>query len=362
MVTISLCMIVKNEEDAIARCLDSVKQLVDEIIIVDTGSTDQTKAIVSRYTDKVYDFEWIDDFAAARNYAFSLAGKNYILWLDADDVLKPEDQDKLQELKRTLSMDVDSVTMKYHLAFDAEGNVTAMLRRNRLVKRSKGFRWYGAVHEYLQVGGHIIDSDVAVTHLGDHRESDRNLNIYEKRLAKGEQFSPRDLYYYANELKDHGRFSDALIYYRKFLDTKAGWIEDVVAACGKMADCYHNLGDEEKELEMTFLSFLYDTPRAEACCRIGFRFLQKQDWRKAVFWYELATNTPEPASSWGMTNTSCRTWLPHLQLCVCYDRMGQHEKAYHHNELARGFRPQHPSILYNKTYLEGILAKTAKQE
>ena len=78
MITISLCMIVKNEERILARCLDSVKDLVDEIIIVDTGSADATKRIAAEYTDKIYDFTWIDDFSAARNFAFSKASKEYI--------------------------------------------------------------------------------------------------------------------------------------------------------------------------------------------------------------------------------------------------------------------------------------------
>ena len=68
-------MIVKNEEKLLARCLDSVAGLMDEIIIVDTGSSDKTKEIAARYTDKIYDFEWIDDFSAARNFAFSKAKK-----------------------------------------------------------------------------------------------------------------------------------------------------------------------------------------------------------------------------------------------------------------------------------------------
>ena len=70
MITISLCMIVKNEEASLARCLDSVNGIADEIVIVDTGSTDRTRQIASRYTDRIVDFEWVDDFAAARNYAF----------------------------------------------------------------------------------------------------------------------------------------------------------------------------------------------------------------------------------------------------------------------------------------------------
>ena len=73
-------MIVKDEEFTLGRCLDTVKDLVDEIIIVDTGSVDKTKEIARTYTDKIYDFTWIDDFAAARNFSFEKASMDYLLW------------------------------------------------------------------------------------------------------------------------------------------------------------------------------------------------------------------------------------------------------------------------------------------
>ena len=85
MATVSLCMIVRNEEDVLGRCLESVKDIVDEIIIVDTGSTDRTKEIAGRFTNTVYDFPWIDDFSAARNFSFSKATMDYQMWLDADE-------------------------------------------------------------------------------------------------------------------------------------------------------------------------------------------------------------------------------------------------------------------------------------
>ena len=200
------------------RCLSRIADIVDEIVVVDTGSTDRTKEIARSFQAVIYDFEWIDDFAAARNFAFSKASQDYILWLDADDVLLEEDQLKLKALKENLTTDIDSVTMLYHLSSDEFGNVTFSLRRNRLVKRSRAFRWIGPVHEYLEVYGNVMNSDVAITHLSSNQDQDigRNLRIYEKREAAGGSFTPRDLFYYANELKDHRHFEKAIDYYERF--------------------------------------------------------------------------------------------------------------------------------------------------
>ena len=121
MVTISLCMIVKNEEMHIARCLDSIVELVEEIIIVDTGSTDRTVEIVSGYTSKVYSYPWKDDFSDARNYSFSKASMDYCMWMDADDVLEETQKEKFLQLKQSMSPDTDIVMMKYNTSFDEAG-------------------------------------------------------------------------------------------------------------------------------------------------------------------------------------------------------------------------------------------------
>lgn len=360
MITISLCMIVKNEETVIARCLDSVKDLVDEINIVDTGSSDRTKQIVSTYTERVFNFSWTDHFADARNYSFQQATKEYVLWLDADDVFMQEDREKFIALKQQLTSDCDAVTMDYHLSFDENDQVASSLKRHRLVKRENNFIWIGAVHEYLSVSGNIFDSEVAVTHLPLSHDCNRNLRIYENQLASGEILSPRDTFYYANELADHQEFKVASLYYQEFLDSEAGWMEDNIRACFRLADCYQRLGRLKEALAATLRSLSYDAPRPEACCRLGYHFMEKANNEAAIKWYLQALQTQE-SSNLSFHNKAFSTWLPHLQLCVLYDRLQAYEVAYQHNEAARLYKPDHPSIKHNKSYLEEKLKTDDKR-
>lgn len=113
MIRISLCMIVKNEEKVLDRCLASIFDLMDEIIIVDTGSTDRTKEIAGKYTGRIYDFAWCDDFSKARNFAFEKAACDYIYSADADEVLDEENHEKFRLLKENLMPEVEIVQMYY---------------------------------------------------------------------------------------------------------------------------------------------------------------------------------------------------------------------------------------------------------
>ncbi len=361
MVSISLCLIVKNEEAVLGTCLHSIYDIVDEINIIDTGSDDSTKEIAKSYQANIYDFKWVNDFAQARNFAFSKATMDYILWLDADDVFLEDDRQKLKELKNALDPSVDSVRMHYNLSVDEFGNVTSSLMRNRLVRRERHFKWIGAVHEYLEVGGKIINSDIAVLHNPVNHDATRNLNIYKERLERGEQFGPRDLYYYANELKDHSEFETAIKYYENFLEGQEGWIEDNIATCAKLADCYAALGKQADSLRSILHSFSYTTPRPEFCCKVANYFFDKKNYQSAIFWYKLAVETPTLEEHLGTQNHIYSNWIPQIQLCVCFDALGDYRKAYEHNEKAGIIRPCDPKYLQNKEYLEKRLFSFKKK-
>lgn len=118
MVTISLCMIVKNEERVLGRCLESVQEIADEIIIVDTGSEDRTKKIAEKYHARVFEQEWQDDFSRARNYSFSQAEMDYCMWLDADDIITKSEVLKLKRWKEETDGSSDVVMIRYVAGFD----------------------------------------------------------------------------------------------------------------------------------------------------------------------------------------------------------------------------------------------------
>ncbi|MGL5084776.1 MAG: tetratricopeptide repeat-containing glycosyltransferase family 2 protein [Clostridium sp.] len=352
MISVSLCMIVKDEETVLGRCLASVQDAVDEIIIIDTGSTDNSIAIAKAFGAKVHNFKWVDNFSKARNYAFSKATKDYILWLDSDDYVTPDVLKGLLELKETLLDDVDSVTMHYILAQDKHGNTTNSLRRNRIVKRSNNFKWIGAIHEYLEVSGNIINVELSVIHGKLKSSPGRNLKIYKELIASGEKLSTRDIFYYGNELFHNNHIDEAIIQYTEFLDTKQGWVEDNKTACSNLADCFNFKNDPENEFKYIFKSFEYDTPRADFCCRLGFKFLNEDKLSQSIFWYELAIQCRPDQNNLGLTNHATSTWLPHLQLCVCYSRAGNTKLANAHNEEAGKYIPDDPKILHNRNYLK----------
>ena len=349
MITISLCMIVKNEEAVLRRCLESIRNAVDEIIIVDTGSGDNTESIAREFTENVFHFEWCDDFAAARNYAFERATMDYQMWLDADDVVPGSEREALIALKQSLDPSFDIVTMPYILSVDGGGRPTFTSVRERLIRRDLGLKWEGAVHECIPLTGRIFHSEIAIHHKKEHPgDPRRNLRIYEGIEKSGRSMTPRELYYFARELRDNGELQRAEDYFTRFLDGGQGWVEDNISSCLALSYIARSNGDLSSERKYLLRSFEYDSPRAEICCRLGYFYKALGDYNTAADWFHLALHLRRDHRM-GFTNPDYSNYIPHIELCVCYYRLSDMERAHYHNEMALTFKPEDPAALSNRS-------------
>src|SRR5690625_1373316 len=146
---LSVCMIVKDEERVLDRCLESIHGIADEIVVVDTGSIDKTKEITAKYTDKLYDFEWVNDFSKARNYSASKATGKWILVIDADEYV---DRESFKKFKDDLQINppkrgINAVEI---INFVGASKSTAKNYHTRLYKNDGKIKFYRPIHELLQ--------------------------------------------------------------------------------------------------------------------------------------------------------------------------------------------------------------------
>ena len=346
--SLSLCMIVKDEGKTLERCLNSVKSFINEIIIVDTGSKDNTVEIAKKFNAKIYKFKWIDDFSAARNFAFSKATSDYIMWLDGDDFINEDDIKKIESLLSNMDSSYDYISAEYILARNSEGKVSTSLRRNRIVKRQSAFLWVGNVHEYLAVYGKGLEGNFSIEHGKVKEYTDRNLQIFKTMEKNNKKFTPRDIYYYANELFDNGYYKESINQYNKFIDTKEGWIEDIKGAYLKIIRALNLINDKDKIVDVALESLKIDTPTAEIACSLGEYYFEKENYNQAAFWYRVALDSRPSSLNMSLTNSDYYTWIPSLQLTVCYYNLGNLKCSYFFNELAASFDGDKEKIEYNR--------------
>ncbi|NOU79490.1 glycosyltransferase [Paenibacillus sp. LMG 31459] len=357
----SLCIIVKNEEAVLARCLDSVSGLMDEIIIVDTGSTDGTVSVAGRYTEKIFSYPWEDDFAAARNYSFEQAAMPYVIWMDADELLAAPEAAKLARLKLQLAQEreaVDVVWLGTRLFADSEKAASASLpvytaRRPRMVRRERNFRWHGRVHEDLDIGiAAELNTDIWIEHRPVAVHTCRNRTILERWMAEEGRGEGRVLFHYANECFEDREFITAAGSYEQLLSEPSGYREDRITACLRLAECYRQLGDAEKRLNSLFRSFRYGLPQADICCAAAGFFEERREWDSAVYWYLQAIARQKDGAGNRPVSQACYTWLPHVLVSRCYAAAGEWEQAWLHNERALTYLPGDQVLLGNRSKLQ----------
>ncbi|NLI15033.1 MAG: tetratricopeptide repeat protein [candidate division Zixibacteria bacterium] len=176
---ISVCMIVKNEEKFLPGCLASIKGLADEIIVVDTGSTDRTMEIAREYGAKIYEHPWQNDFSLHRNQSIGYATGDWILIIDADEELDPKEHEVIRSaVKRK---DIDSISFVVYNKIQS-GRI-GFLNSHRLFRNHKGFKYSGIVHNQLEVTGKTLVSHLKIFHHG-YGLSDEQMKKKAERTEK----------------------------------------------------------------------------------------------------------------------------------------------------------------------------------
>lgn len=331
-------MIVKNEEKVLARCLDSIRDLMDEIIIVDTGSTDNTKKIAGEYTDKVYDFKWINDFSAARNFAFSKATCDYIYSADADEVLDAENREKFRILKETLVSDVEIVQMYYgnQLSHGTVYNFDRELRP-KLFKRLRRFWWIEPVHETVRLLPVVFDSDIEITHQPHGSHAERDLLIFEGMVQRGERLSERLFTMYAKELLISGseeQLKKAEDYFAQAAEggeTTPEQMKEALCVVVRAA----RLRCDDLKMYRYAMKGVTDEGISEVCYELGEYYFSKKDYEEASIWYY---NAAYETSS--ILNIHMGGDLPLMRLSQCYEALGVKEQAQKYLEASREWKAE----------------------
>lgn len=331
-ITFSLCMIVKNEEKILARCLESIRDLMDEIIIVDTGSEDRTKEIAAGYTDKVYDFPWTGNFSEARNFSFSLANCDYIYAADADEVLDEENRQKLKDLKESLLPEVEIVQMYYgnQLSHGSVYNFDRELRP-KLFKRVRNFQWIDPVHETVRLLPVVFDSDIEITHLPEDSHTARDLKIFAAMTAKGQTLSPRLMSMYARELLISGAKEELLgaeDYFTEVADGEETGPDQLKEALCVVVRAARERGDHLKMYRYAMKDVAGEAV-SEVCFELGEYYLEKKEYEEAAIWfYNAAYETT------CVLNIHCGGDWPLGRLALCYEAMGNEEQAEMYRQAA----------------------------
>lgn len=323
--TISVCMIVKNEEHCLARCLNSLKSIADEIIIVDTGSTDSTKAIAAEFTDKIYDFKWTGSFSDARNYSFSKATCDYIYCADADEELDEENIEKFLILKKNLLPEIEIVQMYYcnQLENNTIYNFDRELRP-KLYKRLREFVWMEPIHEQVNLNPVIYDSDIDIIHRPASVHAGRDLARFEKMIEDDEVISDRLLDIYEKELYIAGEkenFANAYSYFEMLCD-KEGIGEDDLAKAQTIALKACRLTGSIAGQFKYALRGVASKGCSELCYELGQWFAEQKDYSEAALWFYNAAYETEP-----LMDIKTAFELPLKGLVKCYTELGDEEKA-----------------------------------
>lgn len=341
MLPISVCIIVKNEENKLKRCLESIKGFGFEIVVVDTGSTDKTKEIAEKYGARVFDFTWCDDFSAARNFSLRQASFDWILVLDSDETAEQLDLEEMKYFMRHLQHAAGSVTRKNQIT--TESGATFRTDYTERFFSRKDYHYTGRIHEQLTprqgkemqcflLNTVLWHDGYDMTKQQRKEKADRNISLLEKQIAK-EGATPYLYYQLAKGYEIREDYKKACIYFDKALeydvDTELAYVQEMITSYG---DDLLRIG--EKKAALSFEA-VYETFRdsADFLYLMGRIYQENGLYEKALLEYERAAEK-ETANQEG-----ANSYLPRYHMAVIYAGQNQAEKALQMLEKCNGYQP-----------------------
>ncbi|MEW6172544.1 MAG: glycosyltransferase [Bacillota bacterium] len=337
--TIGLAMIVRDEDDNLCSCLDSVKDVVDEIVIVDTGSSDGTVDVARRYTDKVYHYKWNDDFSAARNYAVARTRSEWVLSLDADEELDAKSGD-LRGLVNNNS-GYEAYFLPLHNLVDQSAGEYSRFWVLRLFRNSAEYRFHGRIHEQVVVSrpeaagiaeGPVIWHKPACAK-GRNRKRGRNLTLLRQAVA-ADPDNPFLLYYLGVEWLGLGKAERALPCFQKVCaQLTDGYILFRAPAVRFLLSCLRTLERFDEAICVCIEESARYPSYTDLFFEGGVLLEDKGEYEIAVRWFKEALSCGQPPPLFGHTHGT-DSFLSLYHLGYCYEKMGRYAEAKSHYEQA----------------------------
>lgn len=336
---LSLCLIVKDEEEYLPSLFESVVDHVDEVVVVDTGSTDNTKQVCEEYCgDKLVwdEIEWPGNFAEARQHSFDIANGDWKMWADADDVLKGNVEGLRDLCDEMDQKGVDAAMMQYHYEYDPETETTSTLQwRERIVKEGK-YEWQGYCHESLipkdkDCNG-IRVFDIEYYHMTDEERVDaslmRNVEILERALKDEKeegQLDPRTVYNLGNAYFSVDAFERAAHCYMEYIPM-SGWEAEKYLARLRCGLALANLNKFEEAKGFFFQAIEKEPLYPDAYIALGKLYYERQDHKKALHWFKNADRL-ETAHTLPAFNPSEQNYDVPRYIAHCLSELGRLTEA-----------------------------------
>ena len=339
---ISLCMIVKNEEDHLAECLNSVAGYVDEIIIVDTGSQDNTVKIAEGFTDKIFNFQWVDDFSKARNYSLSKASNDWILVLDADEVVINFDKDDIFNFTKSNELSTGRINI-INLIEDIYGLQKQSERISRLFNRNF-YHYSGQIHEQLiplDTNSSIASNsvEIEVNHIGYRADvigrkdkANRNLSILMKELLN----NPDDPYIHYHLGKTYTMakdYTNACNFFNSALQFPLNFNYEYVF---KLVESYGyallNSNRYGEALQIEKYSVYYNAI-PEYNFLMGLIYMNNAKFSMAVDRFSKCINAKDSRLE------GINSYLPNYNIGVIYECLGYNTEAFYYYQQCNNYKP-----------------------